>query len=115
MQSNLQSPRRKPGSHLQFLYIFVERIEKCVYILEVFVDERGEYISHKCVEANVCFLFLFLFFMLVTQEEIEIEAKVLKVGTLIDVISVDFREKNTRKLIAQGCHSMYIVGPSSKL
>ncbi|KAJ4715108.1 Acyl-coenzyme A thioesterase 13 [Melia azedarach] len=48
-------------------------------------------------------------------EEIEIEAKVLKVGTLIDVISVDFREKNTRKLIAQGRHSMYIVGPSSKL
>lgn len=49
------------------------------------------------------------------QEEIEIEAKVLRVGKAVGVVSVELRKKNG-KIIAQGRHTKYLAAPvSSKL
>ncbi|KAJ4715112.1 acyl-coenzyme A thioesterase 13 [Melia azedarach] len=42
-------------------------------------------------------------------EEIEIEAKVLRVGKALAVVSVEFRKKNTGKIIAQGRHTKYLA------
>ncbi|EPS62880.1 hypothetical protein M569_11909 [Genlisea aurea] len=47
-------------------------------------------------------------------EEIEIEAKALKVGRGIGVVTVEFRRKRTRKVIALGRHTTYLFA-SSKL
>ena len=43
------------------------------------------------------------------QEEIEIEAKNLRVGRTVAVVSVDLRKKATGKLIAQGRHTKYLA------
>jgi acyl-coenzyme A thioesterase 13 len=51
---------------------------------------------------------------LIVQEEIEIEAKLLRAGKSVGVVSVDFRKKRTGKLIAQGRHTTYLA-ISSKL
>lgn len=48
------------------------------------------------------------------QDEIEIEAKVLRVGKAIAVVTVEFRNKKTGKIIAQGRHTKYLA-VSSKL
>ncbi|KAA8531262.1 hypothetical protein F0562_005979 [Nyssa sinensis] len=48
------------------------------------------------------------------QEEIEIEAKALRVGKAIAVISVELRKKKTGKIIAQGRHTKYLA-VSSKM
>ncbi|XP_073159472.1 uncharacterized protein [Henckelia pumila] len=42
-------------------------------------------------------------------EEIEIESKVLRAGKSIAVVSVEFRNKKTGKVIAQGRHTKYLV------
>ncbi|KAF3943487.1 hypothetical protein ACB098_04G054300 [Castanea mollissima] len=42
------------------------------------------------------------------DEEIEIEARVLRVGKAIGVVSVEFRKKETGKIIAQGRHTKYL-------
>lgn len=42
-------------------------------------------------------------------EEIEIEAKALKFGKVIAVVTVDLREKKTQKLIAHGRHTLYMA------
>ena len=42
------------------------------------------------------------------QEEIEIEARTLRVGKVIGVVSVEFRKKKTGKIIAQGRHTKYL-------
>ncbi|CAA3002756.1 acyl-coenzyme A thioesterase 13 [Olea europaea subsp. europaea] len=47
-------------------------------------------------------------------EEIEIESKALRVGKAFAVVSVEFRKKETGKIIAQGRHTKYLA-VSSKL
>ncbi|GMN27038.1 hypothetical protein TIFTF001_001520 [Ficus carica] len=47
-------------------------------------------------------------------EEIEVEAKALRVGKAIGVVSVELRKKKTGKIIAQGRHTKYLA-VSSKL
>ncbi|KAL2941296.1 Acyl-coenzyme A thioesterase 13 [Bienertia sinuspersici] len=47
-------------------------------------------------------------------EEIEIEAKALRVGKSIAVVSVELRKKESGKIIAQGRHTKYL-SVSSKL
>nr|POE63909.1 isoform 2 of acyl-coenzyme a thioesterase 13 [Quercus suber] len=49
------------------------------------------------------------------QEEIEIEARVLRVGKAIGVVSVEFRKKETGKIIAQGRHTKYLPFTSKML
>lgn len=48
------------------------------------------------------------------QEEIEVEAKLLRAGKSVGVVSVDFRKKRTGKLMAQARHTKYLA-LSSKL
>ncbi|OAY64738.1 Acyl-coenzyme A thioesterase 13 [Ananas comosus] len=48
------------------------------------------------------------------NEEIEIEAKLLRVGKVVGVTSIEFRKKKTGKIIAQARHSKYLA-VSSKL
>jgi len=50
----------------------------------------------------------------VMQDEIEIEAKVLRLGKRVGVAMVELREKKTGKVIAQGRHAKYLA-VSSKL
>ncbi|KAL6276355.1 hypothetical protein ACE6H2_019956 [Prunus campanulata] len=38
-------------------------------------------------------------------EEVEVEAKALRVGKAVGVASVELRKKKTCKIIAQGCHT----------
>ncbi|PWA56477.1 thioesterase superfamily protein [Artemisia annua] len=47
-------------------------------------------------------------------DEIEIEAKALRVGKAVAVVTVEFRNKKTGKIIAQGRHTKYLA-VSSKL
>ncbi|XP_047310519.1 acyl-coenzyme A thioesterase 13-like [Impatiens glandulifera] len=42
-------------------------------------------------------------------EEIEIEAKTLRVGKAIAVVTVEFRKKQSGKIIAQGRHTKYLA------
>ncbi|TXG60218.1 hypothetical protein EZV62_014791 [Acer yangbiense] len=42
-------------------------------------------------------------------EEIEIEAKTLRVGKAVGVVSVELRKKETGKIIAQGRHTKYLA------
>ncbi|XP_004503022.1 uncharacterized protein [Cicer arietinum] len=42
------------------------------------------------------------------HEEIEIDAKVLRVGKVIAVVSVDFRKKMTGQIFAQGRHTKFL-------
>ncbi|XP_027338629.1 acyl-coenzyme A thioesterase 13-like [Abrus precatorius] len=42
------------------------------------------------------------------DEEIEIEARVLRVGKAVAVISVEFRKKKTGKVFAQGRHTKFL-------
>nr|GEV85257.1 acyl-coenzyme A thioesterase 13 [Tanacetum cinerariifolium] len=46
-------------------------------------------------------------------DEIEIEAKALRVGKAVAVVTVEFRNKKTGKIIAQGRHTKYLAGESS--
>ncbi|CAI0430912.1 unnamed protein product [Linum tenue] len=48
------------------------------------------------------------------NEEIEIEARILRVGKAVGVVSVEFRKKKTGKIIAQGRHTKYLA-VSSKM
>ncbi|WRX10332.1 Thioesterase domain - like 2 [Theobroma cacao] len=42
------------------------------------------------------------------DEEIEIEARALRVGKTVAVVSVEFRKKETGKIVAQGRHTKYL-------
>uniref|UniRef100_A0A7C9DWA7 Acyl-CoA hydrolase n=1 Tax=Opuntia streptacantha TaxID=393608 RepID=A0A7C9DWA7_OPUST len=55
------------------------------------------------VEINVSYLDAALL-----DEEIEIEAKTLRVGKVIAVVSVELRKMATGKIIAQGRHTKYL-------
>ncbi|KAH7680786.1 Acyl-CoA hydrolase protein [Dioscorea alata] len=46
------------------------------------------------------------------NEEIEIEAKVLRAGKAVGVSTVELRKKKTGKLIAQGRHTKYLAANS---
>ncbi|XP_028770899.1 acyl-coenzyme A thioesterase 13 [Neltuma alba] len=48
------------------------------------------------------------------NEEIEIEARTLRIGKAVGVVSVELRKKKTGKLFAQGRHTMYLA-VSSKM
>ncbi|BAT74881.1 putative esterase F42H10.6 [Vigna umbellata] len=48
------------------------------------------------------------------DEEIEIEARALRVGKVVAVISVEFKKKKTGKIFAQGRHTKFLPA-SSKL
>lgn len=48
------------------------------------------------------------------QEEIEIEARALRVGKTVAVVTVEFRKKKTGKIVAQGRHTKYLP-PQSKM
>ncbi|KFK42769.1 hypothetical protein AALP_AA1G037200 [Arabis alpina] len=48
------------------------------------------------------------------NEEIEIEARTLRVGKAVAVVSVELRKKKNGKIIAQGRHTKYLA-PRSKL
>ncbi|XVF62116.1 hypothetical protein PTKIN_Ptkin08bG0191400 [Pterospermum kingtungense] len=43
------------------------------------------------------------------DEEIEIDARALRVGKTVAVVSVEFRKKNTGKIVAQGCNTKYLA------
>ncbi|XP_061376125.1 uncharacterized protein LOC133318163 [Gastrolobium bilobum] len=43
------------------------------------------------------------------DEEIEIEARALRVGKAVAVISVEFKKKKTGKIFAQGRHTKYLA------
>ncbi|KAE8126174.1 hypothetical protein FH972_020917 [Carpinus fangiana] len=42
------------------------------------------------------------------DEEIEVEARALRVGKAVGVVSVELRKKKTGKIIAQGRHTKYL-------
>ncbi|KAL5728932.1 hypothetical protein ACHQM5_001954 [Ranunculus cassubicifolius] len=42
-------------------------------------------------------------------EEIEIDARCLRVGKAVGVVSVELRKKNTGKIFAQGRHTKYLA------
>ncbi|KAJ9671205.1 hypothetical protein PVL29_027271 [Vitis rotundifolia] len=46
------------------------------------------------------------------DDEIEIEAKVLRVGKSVGVVSVEIRKKKTGKIVAQGRHTKFLAVPS---
>ncbi|CAJ1974744.1 unnamed protein product [Sphenostylis stenocarpa] len=48
------------------------------------------------------------------DEEIEIDARTLRVGKAVAVISVEFKKKKTGKIFAQGRHTKFLP-PSSKM
>lgn len=48
------------------------------------------------------------------QEEIEIEAKILRAGKAIGVVNVELRKKKTRKIVANARYTKYLA-PSSNL
>ncbi|XP_057970199.1 uncharacterized protein LOC131159359 isoform X1 [Malania oleifera] len=52
---------------------------------------------------------IILFVIGVVYEEIEIEAKALRVGKAVAVVSVELRKKETGKVIAQGRHTKYLT------
>ncbi|XWS29975.1 hypothetical protein CRYUN_Cryun24cG0077400 [Craigia yunnanensis] len=63
----------------------------------------GATFTGTSVEINVSFLDAAY-----ADEEIEIEARALRVGKAVAVLSVEFRKKSTGKIIAQGRHTKYL-------
>ncbi|TKY73742.1 Acyl-coenzyme A thioesterase 13 [Spatholobus suberectus] len=60
--------------------------------------------SGVSVEINVSY-----FDAVYVHEEIEIDARVLRVGKAVAVVSVEFRKKKTGKVFAQGRHTKYLA------
>ncbi|KAJ1386503.1 Thioesterase domain [Sesbania bispinosa] len=60
--------------------------------------------SGVSVEINVSYLDA-----VSVDEEIEIDARALRVGKAVAVISVEFRKKKTGKVFAQGRHTKYLA------
>uniref|UniRef100_N1R5Q4 Thioesterase domain-containing protein n=1 Tax=Aegilops tauschii TaxID=37682 RepID=N1R5Q4_AEGTA len=50
-----------------------------------------------------------------TQEEIEIEARVLGMGDKTGCVTVEVRRKDTDQVLAHGRHTKYLANVSSKL
>ncbi|KAG5247591.1 hypothetical protein OIU76_029814 [Salix suchowensis] len=69
----------------------------------------GVFLTGVSVEINVSYLDAAY-----ADEEIEIEAKVLRSGKAIGAASVEFRKKKTGTIIAQGRHTKYLL-VSSKM
>ncbi|MBA0714694.1 hypothetical protein Golax_013653, partial [Gossypium laxum] len=90
---------RIPGSYLQCL----------IWNAEKYQESEALIVNPPAIERNealVMFLMCILSFM---QEEIEIEAKALRVGKTVAVVTVEFRKKKTGKIIAQGRHTKYLT------
>ncbi|MBA0635637.1 hypothetical protein Godav_029021, partial [Gossypium davidsonii] len=90
---------RIPGSYLQCL----------IWNAEKYQESEALIVNSPAIERNealVMFLMCILSFM---QEEIEIEAKALRVGKTVAVVTVEFRKKKTGKIIAQGRHTKYLT------
>ncbi|CAH2038956.1 unnamed protein product [Thlaspi arvense] len=68
-------------------------------------------ISHTGVSVEINVSYLDAAFL---DEEIEIEAKALRVGKAVAVASIELRKKTNGKIIAQGRHTKYLA-PRSKL
>ncbi|KAB1228189.1 Acyl-coenzyme A thioesterase 13 [Morella rubra] len=64
----------------------------------------GAPVTGVSVEINVSYLDAAY-----ADEEIEIEARVLRVGKAVGVVSVELRKKKTGKIIAQGRHTKYLA------
>ncbi|XP_071706890.1 uncharacterized protein [Rutidosis leptorrhynchoides] len=75
----------------------------------VILTVEGVKTTGVSVEINVSYLAAAF-----VGDEIEIEAKALRVGKVIAVVTVEFRNKKTGKIIAQGRHTKYLA-VSSKL
>ncbi|RDX72805.1 Acyl-coenzyme A thioesterase 13, partial [Mucuna pruriens] len=60
--------------------------------------------SGVSVEINVSYLDA-----VYVHEEIEIDARVLRVGKAVAVVSVEFRKKKSGKVFAQGRHTKYLA------
>ncbi|XVF60935.1 hypothetical protein PTKIN_Ptkin08bG0088000 [Pterospermum kingtungense] len=67
----------------------------------------GAAFTGTSVEINVSFMDAAY-----ADEEIEIEARALRVGKAVAVLSVELRKKNTGEIIAQGRHTKYLHLPS---
>ncbi|KAF5745074.1 acyl-coenzyme A thioesterase 13 [Tripterygium wilfordii] len=52
--------------------------------------------------------------LLQIQEQVEVESKVLSVGTIIGIVSVELRNKETGKILVHTCHSRYFEDGSSR-
>ncbi|XP_061376126.1 uncharacterized protein LOC133318164 [Gastrolobium bilobum] len=63
--------------------------------------------SGVSVEINVSYLDA-----VSVDEEIEIDARALRVGKAVAVVSVELRKKKTGKIFAQGRHTKYLAVPS---
>lgn len=74
------------------------------------IFSTGALYSGVSVEINVSYLS-----EAPANEEIEIEAKALRVGKNIAVVSVDIRRKATGQLVAQGRHTKYLGTSSTAL
>ncbi|XP_074270360.1 uncharacterized protein LOC141594048 [Silene latifolia] len=69
----------------------------------IFTVAVGAPTTGVSVEINVSYLDA-----VILDEEIEIEAKVLRVGKSIGVVSVELRKKANGKIVAQGRHTKYL-------
>ncbi|XP_021889849.1 acyl-coenzyme A thioesterase 13 [Carica papaya] len=65
---------------------------------------HGASVTGVSVEINVSFLDA-----VYVDEEIEIEAKTLRIGKAVGVVSVEIRKKKTGKIVAQGRHTKYLA------
>ncbi|XP_059453247.1 uncharacterized protein LOC132183821 [Corylus avellana] len=63
----------------------------------------GTPVTGVSVEINVSYLDAAY-----VDEEIEVEARALRVGKAVGVVSVELRKKKTGKIIAQGRHTKYL-------
>eukprot|EP00252_Welwitschia_mirabilis_P016077 TRINITY_DN35564_c0_g1_i1.p1 TRINITY_DN35564_c0_g1~~TRINITY_DN35564_c0_g1_i1.p1 ORF type:complete len:165 (+),score=33.27 TRINITY_DN35564_c0_g1_i1:70-564(+) len=64
----------------------------------------GSLATGVSIEMNVSYLDA-----AVAEEEIEIEAKALRVGRVLAYVTVDLRKKKTGKVVAQGRHTKYLA------
>ncbi|KAK9167680.1 hypothetical protein Scep_002871 [Stephania cephalantha] len=64
-------------------------------VVEIGLMEKGIFVQHK-----------------LGLDEVEIEAKVLRMGKAIGVVVVELRKKKTGKIMAQGRHTKYLPIPS---
>ncbi|CAM8894698.1 unnamed protein product [Rhodiola kirilowii] len=64
----------------------------------------GSKLTGVSVEINVSYLDAAF-----EGEEVEIEAKVLRVGKAVGVVSVEIRKKASGKVVAQGRHTKYLA------
>ncbi|MBA0831480.1 hypothetical protein Goarm_015945 [Gossypium armourianum] len=90
---------RIPGSYLQCL----------IWNAEKYQESEALIVNSPAIERNEALLMFLMCILSLMQEEIEIEAKALRVGKTVAVVTVEFRKKKTGKIIAQGRHTKYLT------